>query len=99
MRLSDHQWRRLVKALRVAGGVCCVVLFIAHFALLAYFSANRPQQPHSESRFTVALDWTHPTRYGTVQDESLSQWLFELFFPCFGLIAVGEMIRIYKLKD
>jgi len=99
MTLSDCQWRRLAKALRITGAVCCVVLFIAHFAQLAYFSANRPQAPEPGLGFTVALNWTHPTRYGTVRDERLSQWLFELFFPAFGLIAVGEMVKVYKLKD
>jgi hypothetical protein len=43
--------------------------------------------------------WTHPARYGTEQDESRSQWLFELFFPSFGLIMAGELIKIYRLGD
>lgn len=38
-------------------------------------------------------------RYGTAEDEGRSQWLFELSFPSFGLIIVGELIRIYKLGD
>jgi hypothetical protein len=40
-----------------------------------------------------------PGQLGTEQDERRSQWLFDLFFPSFGLIALTEMIKIYKLDD
>jgi hypothetical protein len=73
--------------------------FISHFALLAYYSANRPHVPEPEHGWTVGLRWTHPVSYGTEQDEKRSQWLFNLFFPSGGLIALAELIRIYKLDD
>jgi hypothetical protein len=99
MNLSSDNWRFVAKSLRIIGVVCCIVVFVSHFALLAYYSANRPHVPEPEHRWTVGLRWTHPVSYGTEQDERRSQWLFELFFPSGGLIALGEMIKIYKLDD
>ncbi len=32
-------------------------------------------------------------------DACRSQWLFELFFPAFGLVIAGELIKVYKLGD
>jgi hypothetical protein len=96
---SDLRWRGIAKSLRIAGVICSVVFFVSHFALLAYYSARRPDVPQPERGLTTGLTWTHPARYGTAQDESRSQWLFELFFPSFGLIMAGEMIKIYRLGD
>jgi hypothetical protein len=99
MATATDNWRFVAKFLRIIGVVCCVVFFISDFALLAYYSANRPHVPEPEHGWTVGLRWTHPVSYGTEQDERRSQWLFELVFPSGGLIALGEMIRIYKLDD
>ena len=89
----------MAKWLRVTGIVCCIGVTVAHFVLLDHYERQRPVIPRPEQGMTVALSWTHPVRYGTQQDASRSQWLFELFLPSFGLIAVGEFIRIYKLDD
>jgi hypothetical protein len=99
VKLNDANWRFVARLLRVIGVVCCIVFAISHFALLAYYSANRPRIPEPEHSLTVGLTWTHPVAYGTDHEEKLSQWLFELFFPSFGLIALGEMIKIYRLDD
>jgi len=99
MTPSNDTWRSIAKWLRITGITCCIALTVSHFALLAYYAAHRPVVPRPEYGMTIGLRWTHPTRYGTAQDARRSQWLFELFFPSFGLIALGEMIRIYKLDD
>ncbi len=99
MNLSNDNWRSMAKSLRIIGVFCCLAFFVSHFALLAYYSANRPNVPQPEQGRTVGLSWTHPVRYGTEHDERRSKWLFDLFLPSFGLIAFGEMIRIYKLDD
>jgi hypothetical protein len=99
MNLSNDNWRSIAKSLRIIGVVCCLVFFVSHFALLAYYSVNRPRVPQPEHGRTVGLTWTHPVSYGTEQDERRSLWLFDLFLPSFGLIVFGEMIRIYKLDD
>ena len=96
---SDFFWRRVAKWMRVVGFVCCFVFFISHFAMLAYYEASRPIVPQPKQGFATGLTWTHPVRYGTEQDESRSQCLFELFFPAFGLIIAGELIKIYRLGD
>ena len=75
------------------------MLFISHFALLAYYSANRPNVPEPQYGWTVGLTWTHPVSYGTGKDERRSQRLLDLSLPSFGLIALGELIKIYKLDD
>jgi len=99
MKLSNDNWRSITKSLRIVGVVCCLVFFVSHYALLAYYSANRPRVPQPEKGRTVGLTWTHPVRYGTERDERWSLWLFDLFLPSFGLIALGEMIKVYKLDD
>jgi hypothetical protein len=99
MKLSNDNWRSLAKSLQIIGGVCCAVIFVSSFVLIAYYSAKRPTEPRPEFEMTVGLSWTHPVRYGTQQDENRLQWPFELFFPSFFMIALGEMIRIYKLRD
>ena len=99
MNLSNDNWRSIAKSLRIIGVVCSLVFFVSHVALLAYYSANRPRFPQPEQGRTVGLTWTHPVSYGTEQDERRSLWLSDLFLPSFGLIAFGEMIRIYKLDD
>src|ERR1019366_706793 len=99
MSVSNEKWRSIANWLRIAGFACCFAVWASHIALLAYYAAHRPVAPQSEHGMTVGLTWTHPTRYGTGQDERRSQWLFDLFLPSFGLIVLGEMIRIYKLND
>jgi hypothetical protein len=96
---SDLRWRAVAKLLRISGVIGCAVFFVSHFALLAFYSAHRPGVPQPERGLTTGLTWTHPVRYGTEQDESRSQWLFELFFPSFGLVIAGELIKIYRLDD
>lgn len=99
MKLNNETWRLIAKSLVIAGFVCCLAFFLAEAALIAYYSANRPDVPRQERGWTVDLSWTHPMRYGTGQDEGSLQLLFDLGFYSFGLIAVGEAVKIYKLDD
>lgn len=90
----------VAKCLQIIGGVCCVGFFLSYLALVqVYYPSYRPEVPRPERGFTTGLTWTHPVRYGTERDERRSQWLFELFFPGFGLIIAGELIKIYRLGD
>ncbi len=97
--LSERSWRSIAKSLIISGAVSCAILFVLQVVLLVYYSETRPDVPRPEVGFTVGLTWTHPVRYGTKQEERRSQWLFELFFPGFALIAAGEMVKIYKFDD
>ena len=74
-------------------------VFSLWIMLISYYTAERPHAPQPEHGWTVGLEWTHPVSYGSEQDEKRLQWFFGLFFPSFGLIALGEMIKIYKLDD
>jgi hypothetical protein len=97
---SGARWRSVAKRLRIIGGVFCVGLFLSDLAMFeVYYPSRRPEVPQPERGFTTGLTWTHPVRYGTAQDESRSQWLFELFFPAFGLMIAGDLIEIYILGD
>ena len=62
-------------------------------------SVKRPPAPEPERGWTVGISWTHPTRYGTAQEEDRVLRLFFWFFPSFGLIALGEGIKMYVLDD
>jgi hypothetical protein len=97
---SDHRWRSIAKWLRIVGGVSWVCAFLSFLVLVqVYYPFRRPEAPQPRRGFTTGLTWTHPVRYGTPQDESRSQCLFELVFPAFGLIIAAELIKIYKLGD
>ena len=99
MTSGNESWRILARWLQITGVAFVIALFVAEAALLLYYSANRPDVPRPEQGLTVGLTWTHPARYGTEQDERRSRLLFDLGFYSFGLIAAGEIIRIYKLGD
>ena len=71
-------------------------LLLTSFTL--YYSATRPHSPNPELGWTVELNWTHPTSYGTPQDQSLLITIFWLGFMSVVPIALGEAIRIYVLE-
>jgi hypothetical protein len=98
--MIDHRWRSLAKWLRVVGGIGGVGFFLSFLILVeVYYPSRRPEVSQPGKGYVTALTWTHPVRYGTGLDERRSQWLFNLFFPAFGLIAAGELIKIYGLGD
>jgi hypothetical protein len=77
----------------------CVVTFLWLTLLISYYTAKRPHAPQPERGWTVGLEWTHPVSYGTTQEESRILWLHLAFLPFFGLVALAEIIKIYKLDD
>jgi hypothetical protein len=96
----DDRWRSLAKWLRIIGAVGCVGFFVSFLFLVeVYYPSRRPEVPEQGRGYMTSLSWTHPARYGTGPDERRSQWLFNLFFPAFGLIVAGELIKIYRLRD
>ena len=97
---SDNLWRLLAKWLRIIGAFGCVGFLLSFLALVeVYYPSHRPAVPEQRAGYVTGLSWTHPVRYGTALDERRSQWLFNLYFPAFGLILAGELIRIYRLRD
>jgi hypothetical protein len=100
MSLSTaKRWRVLARVLKIVGAVGFVAVFVYSMALISYYSAKRPHVPQPERGWTVGLTWTHPASYGTRQEESRLQWLAWWSVPLFGLMALGEAIKIYKLDD
>ena len=93
------KWRAVARILQIIGAVGFVVIFLCSFILIGYYSAKRPQVPQPERSWTVGLTWTHPTRYGTAQEENLLLSLHWWTIAPFALIFLGEAIKIYLLND
>jgi hypothetical protein len=96
---AARRWKFCARLMKTLGSFGCVVTFGLSLFLIAYYSANRPKTPDSATGLTVGLSWTHPTSYGTAQDENWLQWSSFWFVPSFGLIFLGEAIKAYKLND
>ena len=96
---ADKRWRLCARLLRLLGSFGCLVTFALTFFLIVYYSVRRPKTPEPVAGLTVGLSWTHPTSYGTAQDENRLQSSFFWFVPSFCLICLGEAIKIYKLND
>jgi hypothetical protein len=96
---TAKKWRALSRALRVIGAVGCIATFGCQMFLIGYYTDKRPHAPLPERGWSVGLNWTHPLSYGTAQEANRLLWLQWWFFPFFGVIALSETIKIYKLKD
>jgi hypothetical protein len=97
---TEARWRFLVKFLMTFGAVWFFGTFISMVVLIGfYYPSHRPDSPQPQKGFATGLTWTHPARYGTARDESRSQLLFDLGFAAGAIIVVGELMKIYKLKD
>ena len=97
--LSKSQWQLIYKIVRVLGFAGCLITFLLSLIVIGYYSATRPHSPQIELGWNVPLSWTHPTSYGTAHEEYNLNLLFWLYFPFFFLLLIGELIRIYILKD
>jgi len=96
---AANKWRVLSRILKVMGAAGFLATFALLLFLTGYYSAKRPHSPQPELGWTVPLTWTHPTSYGTAREEGRLDWLHWWGLPCFGLIALGEAIKIYILND
>jgi hypothetical protein len=96
---TSHRWSVLSRLFKAIGAIGCVGVFLWLAFLIGYYTARRPHVPQPEQGWTVGLTWTHPTSYGSAQEESRMIWWHGAFLAFFGLAAVGEMINIYKLDD
>jgi len=99
MNLAEKHWRFFHKAFRYLGCVGTIVIGVMSMALISYYSANRPHVPQPEHGWTVPFNWSfsYPS-YGTAQenDRLISLFWWGISFGIF--FAIGEAIRIYKLK-
>ena len=87
------------RVLKAVGALGCLFTMGSSLFLIAYYSAERPCDPVPERGWTVGLSWTHPTSYGTTQEESRLQWLSWWTVPSMSLIFLGEATKAYKLND
>ncbi len=97
---SAQSWRFASRLLITIGFIALFALGLSlEFLTSYYYPAKRPVAPQPERNWTVAISWTHPTRYGTAQEEDRVLRLFFLGLPSFCLIVLGAGIRIYVLDD
>jgi len=94
--MSKDHWRRIRTVLRYAGVAALVTDMALLWGTVAYYRSARPPSPHPEHGWVVRLNWSHT--FGTASENNLLLWLFWWQFPFFGLIALGEAIRIYKIQ-
>jgi len=102
VKMSPHaaqNWRAVSRLLIGLGFVGCIATALGLTLLISHYSASRPPVPDPERGWTVGISWTHPTRYGTVQDEHQVLRLFFWGFPSFVLVALGAGVKIYILDD
>ncbi len=97
--LSEKQWRIVSKLLLFGGMTGFMATFLCLFFLTFYYSATRPHTPRPELGQTVALTWTHPTSYGTAQEEFRLKSLHWWGVPFFLLITLGAAIRMNILHS
>ncbi len=93
------RWQILARILKILGAVGCILCITSLLVLASLYSSKRPHAPQPDRGWTVGLSWTHPPSYGTPQEENRLLLLHWLFLPSFGLVALGEAIKIYRLKD
>ena len=96
--MSIKRWILLSKGLKIAGLVAFLGCFIVSLTLAQYANFTRPHSPDTGKLWTERIPWSYGA-YGTPEESSRLRWLFTCGFYCFGLIAVGEAINLYKLDN
>jgi hypothetical protein len=96
---AEKKWRAVASTLQLLGAVAFAVMFLGSLVLIGYYGVKRPTKPQPEHGWTVALTWTHPTSYGTAQEENLLLSLHWWTMASFLLIGAGAAIKIYLLDD
>src|SRR5260370_36492958 len=97
-RPISEAWKIWSQALRIGGGISCVVVCLWSFGLIGYYAAVRPHQPDPQHGWTVPLRWTHTT-YGSPEENEQLLRLHFWFFPLFAVMAAGELIRKFPEKS
>jgi hypothetical protein len=96
--MSKKGWTSISKLLVNAGQVAFFGCAIAMFALTEYANFARPHVPDPSKTWIVRIPWSNGA-YGTPRERQRVNWCFNSGFYFFGLIAAGEAIRIYKLRE
>ena len=96
--MSNKGWILFSKILRYAGFTACALCFLGTNALAQYANFTRPHSPDTTKGWTVVIPWSYGA-YGTRHEQERVMLFFNSFFFGFGVIALGEAIRIYKLGE
>ena len=94
--LSTDGWRRLARACERIGATAFACLFTWQLILFFYYIWDRPLEPQPSLGRTVLLGWG---RYGSLREAANLSRLMWWGFIAFGVVAVGQGIRIYKLGE
>jgi len=95
-RLSTDSWRRLARACERIGVIAFACLFTGQLILFYYYACDRPVGAQPSLGWTVHLG---AGRYGSVREAANLSLLMWWGFIAFGVVAVGQGIRIYKLGE
>ena len=94
--LSSDRWRRVAKGCERIGVIAFVCFFIGQLALFFYYAWGRPLGAQPSLGWTVYLGWG---RWGSVREAANLSSLMWWDFIAFGVVAVGQGIRIYNLGE
>jgi hypothetical protein len=89
-------WRRLARVCETIGIVAFACFFFARLGLFFYYIRDRPLESRPSLGWTEPLGWG---RYGSTREAANLWSLFLWNGIAFGVIAVGQGIRIYKLGE
>jgi hypothetical protein len=76
----------------------CALCFLGTNSFAQYANFTRPHSPDATKGWTVVIPWSHGA-YGTRDEQERVMLFFNSFFFGFGVIALGEAIKIYKLGE
>jgi hypothetical protein len=96
---AAKRWRAFASMLRAIGSLGCVGIFASSMFLIAYYSDKRTHAPQPESGWTVPLFMDSPNVLRNGSGGGPPSAAGTLVHPSFGLIALGEAIKAYKLND
>ena len=78
------------------GATAFVCLFCGYLILFCYYIWDRPVGAQQGLGWTIHLGWG---RYGSVREAANLSLLLWWAFIAFGIIAIGNAIRVYKLGE
>jgi len=78
--------------------LACAISFFGTFGLSGYANFTRPHRADPTKDWIAVIPWSYGA-YGTRQEQERVMRFFNSFGYGFCVIALGEAIRIYKLRE
>jgi len=94
---NRNPWQIWSAILKAVGGMGCLVVLVWQFALIGYYSIERPRKPDAEKGWVVPIPWTH-TSYGTIEESASLLGFGNWFFLFFAVLGAGAAIERFKKR-